>query len=66
MARVNPRIPHPGPSEMMDHPDTPLSAYSPGQLSMRSPMGRAKQLKRTPKGSGPGAVLTTPKTPLSG
>lgn len=51
-------------SEMMDQPDTPLSAYSPGMLAKLSPQQRAQLLKKK-KGAMPPPGLMGPQTPLS-
>lgn len=62
---VDPRIPGPAPAELLAQPNTPLSAYAPGQLAQMSPQDRAKTLKRK-KGVSAGASLTTPASVLAG
>ena len=44
--------------EILGRTATPLSQYSPGQLAKLTADQRARALKRTPKGAGPGAALT--------
>jgi hypothetical protein len=62
---VDPRIPGPAPAELLAKPNTPLSAYAPGQLAQMSPEERGKALKRK-KGVSAGAALTMPASVLAG
>lgn len=58
MAKVNPRLGKQSHPAMLQRPDTPLAAYSPGQLSKLNPAERGQALKRKKRQAG-GPALTT-------